>query len=187
MNKHMVLHAATTASLILCAPAWAQTTGTTSSGTVTVTGTVPSLCFGGTLTGGSNIDLGVLIDTSTGLLRTDLAAPTRTLTGAFCSTRSVISIEATPLLSQNATATPPAGFSRTVNYRATASGWTPSSAVYTTGAASNPAASQSRATAFQGDITITLDSFLTDGGTGLRLVSDPLYRGTVTVTLSVAD
>ncbi|MFS2110214.1 hypothetical protein ACCC88_11030 [Sphingomonas sp. Sphisp140] len=187
MNKHMIFRAALTASLVTCAPAIAQTTGTTSTGTVTVTGTVPSLCFGGTLTGGSNIDLGVLIDTTTGLLRTDLPAPTRTLTGAFCSSRSVISVDATPLLTQNATGTPPAGFSRTVNYRATASGWSPTSAVFTTGAATNPAASQNRDTAFQSDITITLDNFLTGGGTGLRLVSDPLYRGAVTVTLSVAD
>ena len=36
---------------------------------------------------------------------------------------------------------------------------TASSAVFTTGAASNPAASQNRDTAFQSDITITLDSF----------------------------
>jgi hypothetical protein len=184
-----VFHAALTASLTIGAPAWAQTTGTgtTSTGTVTVTGNVPALCHGGTLTGGSTIDLGVLSDTSTGLLRTDLPAPSRTLTGAFCSTRSVISVEATPLLSQNATGTPPSGFSRTVNYRATASGWTDTAAVFVTGAGSNPAASQNRGTAFQGNIAITLDNFLTGGGTALRLVADPLYRGAVTVTLSVAD
>lgn len=170
-------------------PAQAQTAGngSTSTATVPVTGTVPALCHGGTLTGGGAFSLGVLTDTSTGLLRTDLSAPPQTLSGAFCSTRSRIVLEATPLLSQNATGTPPAGFSRTVNYRAVASGWTEAPAVFATADAGHPAAEQERSTAFQGDIAISIDSFATAGGAALRLVADPLYQGAVTVTLSVAN
>ena len=155
-------------------PAQAQTAGngSTSTATVPVTGTVPALCHGGTLTGGGHLRAQLLADG---------------LSGAFCSTRSRIVLEATPLLSQNATGTPPAGFSRTVNYRAVASGWTEAPAVFATADAGHPAAAQERSTAFQGDIAISIDSFATAGGAALRLVADPLYQGAVTVTLSVAN
>ena len=152
-----------------------------------VTGNVPVLCTGGTLTGGdSTFDLGVLIDVNTGFLRTDLAAEPKTLTGAFCSSRSTITILADPLAAQNFTAPPSDGFSRIVHYTATASGWTPSAAVYATGDGPHPA-SQQRDTAFTGDITVSIGDFLTGGGSALRLVADPSYRGLVTVTLSVAE
>jgi len=154
----------------------------------TVTGNVPALCSGGTIAGtGSTFDLGVLIDTTTGLLRTDLAAPPKVLTGSFCSSRSTITVNATPLAAQNFTATAPAGFSRTVDYTATASGWTPTAATFATGAGSNPGAVQTRPTAFSGDITVAIGTFSTNGGSGLRLVSDTSYLGVVTVTLAVAN
>lgn len=153
-----------------------------------VTGNVPALCSGGTIAGtGSTFDLGVLIDTTTGLLRTDLAAPPKVLTGSFCSSRSTITVNATPMVAQNFVATAPAGFSRTVDYTATASGWTPTAATFATGAGSNPGAIQSRGTAFSGDITVSIGTFATNGGSGLRLVSDTSYLGLVTVTLAVAN
>jgi hypothetical protein len=156
-------------------------------GVVSVTGTVPALCFGGTLTGGGSFDLGVLVDTTTGLLRTDLTASPKTLTGAFCSARSRIGISATQLAAQNNTATPAGGFSRIVDYRATASGWTSTAATFMTGSDNNPGSSQERATAFQGDITVGIGNFSTSGGNGLRLIADPSYLGAITVTLSVAN
>lgn len=153
-----------------------------------VTGNVPALCSGGTVAGtGSTFDLGVLIDTTTGLLRTDLAAPPKILTGSFCSSRSTITVSATPLAAQNFTATAPAGFSRTVDYTATASGWTTTAASFATGAGSNPGATQTRLTAFSGDIAVAIGTFSTNGGSGLRLVSDTSYLGVVTVTLAVAN
>jgi hypothetical protein len=156
--------------------------------TFTVTGNVPALCSGGALSGtGSTFDVGVLIDTATGFLRTDLAAPNKQLSGSFCSARSTITVNATPMLAQNFTGTPPANFSRTVNYTATASGWTDAPAVFTVGAASNPAAVQQRPTAFTGDITVGVSSFTTAGGSALRLVADTSYLGTVTVTLAVVN
>lgn len=162
----------------------AQTTAT--SGPFPVTGNVPALCTAGVNAGTGTFDLGVLTDVSTGLLRNDLAAPPKVLTGAFCSARSNITISATPLNSV-ANLTAPAGFSRSVNFTATAAGWTTTPATFTTGAASNPGATQLRATAFSGDITVSIGGFSTAGGNGLRLVADPSYLGSVTVTLAVAS
>ncbi|WP_067732984.1 hypothetical protein [Novosphingobium naphthalenivorans] len=152
-----------------------------------VIGSVPALCSGGTLSGNGTFDLGVLTDTTTGLLRTDLSAPDQVLAGSFCSTRSTIQIVATPMTAQNFTTTPPSGFSRTVNYVATASGWTTVPASFDTSAVSNAAATQSRDTAFTGDITVGLSSFSTSGGSALRLVSDTNYQGSVTVTLTAVE
>lgn len=157
-------------------------------GPIPVTGTVPPLCTAGTNSSGSgNFDLGVLTNTGTGLLRNDLVAPPKVLTGAFCSARSNITVSATPMLSVTNTAAPSGGFSRTVNFTATAAGWTTTPASFTTGAASNAAATQQRATAFTGDITVSINGFSTGGGNGLRLVADPAYLGSVTVTLAVAS
>jgi hypothetical protein len=173
---------------LLALPGVALAQSTTDTKNFAVTGTVPQMCAGGTLVGGnSTFDLGVLIDTTTGFLRTDLAAPNKVLTGAFCSGRSTITVSATAMAAQNFTATPPASFSRIVNYTATASGWTTTPASFTTGAASNPAATQARATAFTGDIAVGIGSFSTGGGSGLRMVADTEYRGIVTVTLAAAN
>jgi hypothetical protein len=166
----------------------AAQSNTATAGPFPVTGNVPALCSGGTLgTGATAFDLGVLIDTTTGFLRTDLAAPAKILAGAFCTSRSRIAIAATPLQSVTNTAVPGSGFSRAVNYTATATGWTATPATFATGAASNPESGQDRSTPFQGDITIAIGSFSTAGGNGLRLIADPAYQGTVTVTLSVAN
>lgn len=177
--------------LALCAvaaaaPVFAQSD--TDAKNFAVIGNVPALCSGGILTGaGSTFDVGVLIDTATGFLRTDLAAPDKLLAGSFCSARSTIAVDATPMLAQNFTGTPPTGFSRTVNYTATASGWTATPAVFTVGAASNPASVQTRPTAFTGDVTVGVSSFTTAEGAALRMVADTSYVGTVTVTLAVAN
>jgi hypothetical protein len=121
------------------------------------------------------------------LLRSDLAAPPKVLTGAFCTSRSRISVTATPLQSVTNTGLPGSGFSRTVNYTATATGWTENPAAFATGDASHPNAGQDRSTAFQGDILVSIGSFSTAGGDTLRLIADPAYQGTVTVTLAVAN
>ncbi|KHK93737.1 hypothetical protein LK12_04705 [Novosphingobium malaysiense] len=180
-----------TASMLALAalPAAASAQSATDSSTkeFAVTGNVPALCTGGTLTGDGTFDLGVLTDTATGLLRTDLSAPDQVITGSFCSTRSTIEIAATAMTAQNATATPPAGFSRTVNYVATASGWTTTPASFDTAATTNSAAMQTRDTAFTGDIAVALSNFSTGGGDTLRMVSDTDYQGSVTVTLTAAN
>lgn len=173
--------------LALALPAAAQAQSTTATKSFTVQGNVPAMCAGGTITGGNGtFDLGVLADTTTGQLRSDLSAPNKVITGSFCSSRSTIAVAATAMAAQNFTSTPPGGFSRTVNYVATASGWTTTPASFDTGAASNPAAVQTRATAFTGDITVGISGFATGGGNALRLVADTNYSGLVTVTLTAA-
>lgn len=179
-----------TAALALALPGLAQAetvAGSSDSQTVGIIGTVPAICFGGNLTGDGTFDLGVLVDLTTGQLRTDLSAPNKVLVGSFCSTRSTITISATPLEAQNYVATAPNGFSRAVHYQATASGWTTTPATYNTAAASNTGATQSRSTAFTGDITVGISNFSTDGGSTLRLVGDSEYRGVVTVTLAAVN
>ncbi|MFI4933453.1 MAG: hypothetical protein ACHP7N_02435 [Caulobacterales bacterium] len=157
-------------------------------GPMNVTGNVPALCSGGTVTNNDTVfALGTLIDTATGLMLPNLSAPPKTVTGSFCNTKSSISVVATPLLAQSFTGTPPADFTKALDYTATASGWTTTAASFTTDAASNPAATQTRDTAFTGTITVAVSAFAPVGGPSLRLVADPNYQGTVTITLAVVS
>lgn len=150
-----------------------------------VIGNVPAICIGGSVAADGGIfDLGVLVDTSSGLLRTDLSAPNQVLSGGFCSSRSSIAVAATPIVAQTFTSTAPAGFSRSVDFTASASGWTDVPASFSTASSSNPAARQTRSTAFTGPITVGIANFATTGGSALRLVADGSYSGTVTVTLT---
>jgi len=152
-----------------------------------VTGNVPTLCSIGTLdSDGGTFALGTLIDLSTGKLRTDLSAEDKQLTGAFCTARSTVEISATPLLAESDPSVP-TGFSKGVHFTATASGWTETAASYDTADATHPDASQTRSTAFQGDITVGIDDFRTMGGDNLLLVADPSYLGSVVVTVTSAD
>jgi hypothetical protein len=165
----------------------AQST-TATAGPFPVTGNVPALCSAGTLSEGNGVfAVGVLVDLSTGFLRNDLSAPPKVLQGSFCTSRSTITVAATPLVAQAFTTTPPTGFSKTVNFTATAAGWTPAAASFTTGSATNPAAVQTRDTGFTGNITVSIGNFSTGGGPTLRLVEDPLYQGAVVVTLAAAS
>ena len=184
MRKLILLASA----LILAVPAAAQAqSSSTSSKTVSIIGTAPAMCFGGTLTGDGTYDLGILIDTTTGQLRTDLIAPPKLLVGSFCTGRSTITIQATPLVAQNFTTTPPGGFARSVDYVATASGWTVIPASYNTAASANTAATQTRPTSFTGDVSVAISGFSTTGGQSLRLVADNNYRGLVTVTIAAVN
>lgn len=200
LRRSTAIVAMMAALAIQSAPALAQKVGGTPTPTPTSTasavatqtlnviGSVPAQCVGGTIAGGSStFDLGVLTNTTTGLLRTDLAAPARVLSGSFCTSRSTISVVASPIAAQTFTATAPTGFARTVDYTATASGWTTTPASFATAAATNPAATQTQASAFTGDITVGIGSFATTGGGTLRLVADTNYAGTVTVTLTASN
>lgn len=176
------------AMLVAATATQAREASDTDSQAFAVTGNVPPLCSGGTLSeADGSFDLGTLVDTTTGFLRTDLSAPAQVMGGAFCSARSTISVSATRLAAVNYTTTPPAGFSREIDYTATASGWTPTAATFATAASSNPGAVQTRDDAFTGAITVGVSGFATNGGSTLRPVADTEYRGIVTVTLSAAD
>lgn len=167
------------------ASAFAQSTS--QAGPLPVTGNVPAVCAAGAVSGGDNVfAVGVLVDTTSGFLRTDLSAPDKTLAASFCNARSTISISATPMTAQSAVGAAPAGFTNAVDFTAVASGWTATAASTSTGAGVNTSATQSRDTAFAGDIVVSLSDFAPAGG-ALRPVADPEYRGTVTVTLAVAN
>lgn len=168
----------------LAMPARAQDVGSSDSTSFAVTGNVPALCAGGTLDGGGSFDFGILIDLTTGLLREDLAADAQTMTGAFCSARSTITVDASPMLAQNYLAAPPAGFSRSIDFVATASGWTETAASFDTAAAANPGSVQQRDSAFTGDIVVTVNGLAVTGGASLRPVADSQYLGQVVVTLA---
>jgi hypothetical protein len=149
---------------------------------------VPVLCAGGTLSAADGaFNVGTMIDTSTGFLLRTLTAPSQTLAGSFCSPRSIIQVSATPMIAQNFNANPPPGFSKTVHYTATASGWTDVPATYATGSATNASASQTRNSAYTGNITVSVANFSTAGGDALRMVGDTSYLGLVTVTVSAAN
>jgi hypothetical protein len=185
-----LLAALTPLALALATAAAAQTAGPSDSvGPIQITGFVPNnICTLGNLSDGDNLfDVGVMIDTATGLLRPDLSAPPKVLTGTQCSSRSLLTIAATTMTAQAFTATPPAGFSRAVDYTATASGWTPTSASYSTGSSVNAAATQVRETPGAADITISLSNFATTGGDALHPVADDTYQGAVVVTLAAAS
>jgi hypothetical protein len=184
--RHIAL---TTIGLALASPALAQNAGPSSTqGPITINGTVPLLCAGGTLSvADGSFDVGTLIDTSTGFLLPTLSAPSRTLSGSFCSPRSTIQVAATPMIAQNFAANPPSGFSKTVHYTATASGWTDIPATYSTAAVANPSAIQSRNSAYTGNITVSVSNFTTGGGDALRMVGDTSYLGLVTVTVAAAN
>lgn len=189
MNKISLFSLTVLSCFVAASPAWAQVaTNTSVTNPFQVVGNVPSICAGGTLTSfNGTYDVGTMIDTSTGFLLPNLTAPSKTLTGSYCSARSSISVVATPMTAQSATGTLSAGFSRTVNFTATANGWTTAPASFTTGAAINGTAVQTRDSAFTGDITVAVSNFTTSGGNTLRMVADPVYQGTVTVTLAVVN
>jgi len=167
----------------LAASAAAQDTD--QAGPIPITGNAPTFCTVGALQGADNVfDLGILVDTTTGLLLQSLSAPPKTLTGAFCNTGSTISISATPIEAQTLTGAPPSGHSDEVDFTATASGWTDVPAVFSTANGANPQATQTRATPFAGDIVVSIGSFETAGGSSLRMLADPVYRGSITLTLT---
>lgn len=175
-------------AVAVASSATAQTLSPSASrGPIPVTGEVSAFCSLSAVNGGQeSFDLGVLVDTSTGLLASDLAAEPKTLGASFCNARSNITVSASPLTAQTFTSTPPAGFSRTVDYVAQAAGWTPTPARFDTAASANAAASQLQASPLSADIVVSLSDFSTRGG-ALRLAGDDVYQGSVSVTLGVVN
>jgi hypothetical protein len=157
-----------------------------STGPIPVTGNVPALCsFGQINTDVGPFALGTLIDTTTGLLRSDLNPTPKTITGSWCNAQSTLNVSAVVMTAQNFVGDPPANFSTGVHFTATASGWTPSNAVFSTGTAgAQAAATQTQNLPNAGTITLSLSQFATRGGPTLRPVADTAYEGTVTLTLT---
>jgi hypothetical protein len=142
--KSILSIAATSFAMLIAGQASAQQVPglTSTSPNMPVTGNVPTLCAVGAVGGQGSFPLGVLIDTATGKMRAGLSAPDQTITGSWCNAPSSVSISATQLSAVNFTATPPTGFSRSLNYTATASGFSALPASFTTGAATNTGATR---------------------------------------------
>jgi hypothetical protein len=157
---------------------------TSTSPNMPVTGNVPTLCAVGAVGGQGSFPLGVLIDTATGKMRTGLSAPNQTITGSWCNAPSSISISATQLAAVNSTGTPPTGFSRTLNYTATASGFSALPATFTTGAATNTNALRTVGGPITAPIVIAV-SAVSPVGDNPFLVADTSYQGIVTITLAI--
>jgi hypothetical protein len=169
------------------AAAMAQTTET---GTVAVQGQVRPVC----ILGNPNpalVNLGQLSASSGPRTGKTTVIPNQTVTlpASFCNfAGSVVTVTATALTSSD-TSAPQPGFSRAVNYTATASNWASGSSTATTAALANgtvPTANGAGATQPLpkiADITLTLSNFTAPGD--LILVAGN-YSGTVVVTLGPA-
>jgi hypothetical protein len=187
-TKHVALVVAI-AGLALSSPASAQVLGpTATTGPIPVIGSVPTFCTGGTVSGTDGVfNVGVLVDQTTGFLRTDLAAPPKTVAGAFCNAASSITIGATRMIPTSFAGLAPTGFTTGVDYIATATGWTTTDATTSTSQATNPGAVQQRPTPGGSNILVAVSGFSATGGNTLRPVADPLYRGQVVLTLAVVN
>lgn len=172
---------------LLPAPALAQSEAT---GTVAIDGRVAPVC----ILGNPNpalVDLGQLSASSgprTGRIAV-IPSHTVTLPASYCNfAGSVVTVTATALTSNDASSPQP-GFSRAVNYTASASNWASGASTTTTAAlrdGSSPTSSGTGATQplpKVADILLTLSNFTAPG--------DPIlvagnYSGTVVVTLGPA-
>ncbi|MGV3512408.1 MAG: hypothetical protein ACO1OX_10440 [Novosphingobium sp.] len=160
---------------------------TTATGQVAVSGSVSRLCILGEPSR-AVVDLGQMVQTSGALVGriAALANQSVTLPGSFCNfAGSAIGVEASALLG-DAGNTPPSGFSRAVNYTATASGWGASGTAATTNAAADGSAPEASASGSiqpepkLGDIDVTLSTF-TAPQNALLVAGN--YSGRVTITL----
>jgi hypothetical protein len=169
------------------ATAIAQTTET---GTVAVEGQVRPVC----ILGNPNpalVNLGQLSASSgprTGRIAV-IAPRTVTLPASYCNfAGSVVTVQATALTSSD-TSAPQPGFSRAVNYTATATNWANGGSTATSAALRDGSTATASGTGATqplpkvADITLTLSSFTAPGD--LILVAGN-YSGTVVVTLGPA-
>ena len=164
------------------------------SGQLNITAEVPKACsLGDTTNAVITITAGAsgLADPMTGRLSSEARANgTFTINNSWCNSASTLKITAAPIVAKTATGAPIFGYSRAVNYKATASGWTPTNAVATTNAASDGLAgtvsnAQNQPTPRISAIVVSLSDLSTGGGANLKLVADDNYSGSVTLTLAV--
>lgn len=161
----------------------------TPSGTYDVRGSVQSRCSTGTSGGITSLETTV---ERSGRLPSNLDNRSFVLLGLMCSSASQIRVSATPLRRSPAFITISPGQSQTVNYTATASGWSPTAASVTTAMVSAIGADtvyvgapQTLTTARAGSITVTVNNFsiVKGNGNSSKLI-DGHYSATITVSLT---
>lgn len=179
------------APLLAVAPAFAQASDS-DTGEVSIDGRVASLCILGDASQ-AVVDLGQLIETSgsrVGRIDT-IGARSVTLPDSFCNfAGSTLSVEATALVEDSAAvAATPSGFSRAVNFEASASVWGSGSADAATAAGADGTGPTSNGvsavepTPRITDIVVDLDGWSVPGDALLIAGS---YSGLVRITLGPA-
>lgn len=171
------------------APASAMAADSSDSKTVKITGEVSQLCVLGEPTR-TNVPLGQMAETSGSNVGRLKAIPTETVTlaNSFCNfAHSAVTVKASALVADD-TSTPPTGFSRAINYKVVASGWSAGGDATVTTADDRlglaPAVQGSgadQATPKLSDIVLTFSDFVTPGNS---LLISGGYSTDVTVTLS---
>lgn len=178
------------ALIALAALPAAASAQTTEQGMVDVVGSVRPICILGEPTP-ALVNLGQLSAASGPRTGRIAVIPPQTviLPASFCNfAGSVVSVSATALTANDPTA-PSAGFSRAVNYTATATGWSTGSSSATTSAlgdGSNPTANGTGAVMpapHVADITLALSSFTAPGD---QILVAGNYSGNIVVTLGPA-
>lgn len=172
------------ASAVLAAATATPVLAQTTTGTVTIDGSVAPRCL--FTTSNAVINAGELALTGTGasagkLDASKLDGQSRTLVGWCNGTASSMSVEALPVVNTTVTSAPPAGFDRVVNYTATATANSVNAADSSIVAG---AGSPSTVGLFTGNVTVTLSGSSTPGA-GLLVAG--AYQGETRVTLAAAN
>lgn len=176
------------ALVLLPVPAAAQSA--TATGTVAVGGQVAPLCIIGQ-PNPPTVNLGALANSSGARVGrvVSFSPQTVTLPASFCNfAGSQLTVQATALLSADS-ASPPSGFSRAVNYTATASGWATTNAVAVTAALNDGVNATAVGTGSTqplpriADLSVVLSNFTAPGD---AILVAGAYSGTIIVTLGPA-
>lgn len=187
--KHKATFVLAIAFAASAVPASAQTKGS-DAGTVAVDGRVAPVCVLGAPSR-PTVDLGLLAATSGSRAGRIAVLPDQPVTfpGSFCNfAGTAIRIDATALTAVDSS-TPQPGYSRAINYTATANGWTSDTSGATTAALSDGTSPSTIGTGTTqplpniANIGVTLSGFTVPGD--LLLVAGT-YNGIVTVTLGPA-
>lgn len=188
-QAYLRILAALITPLTLAAPqAIAATTTKASTTVLTVSGNAPGACTLG-IAGDRTLNIGEMVDPTTGELATISNPPSTSIAGSWCNTASTLTVLATPLVAQSFFGAPPSGFTKAVNYTATVSAWTTSPATFTTsgdvsGVQHNTTpGSQVQGSPSTATMVVSIGSFASPSA-GDFLVADPNYSGTITITLT---
>lgn len=178
--KKLTIALAALASTTLASPALAVTPSGDSTGTVTINGSVADRCL--FTTPSKTINLGELSQGGTtddaGKLDSSVVDnQSETLVGWCNGTSATMTVEAEPIVNTDFTGTPPDGFTRVVNYTASAEA---NEETATDSSTDDGAGTAADVGIFTGNVVVTLSN----SSAGSDLLVAGAYAGQVLVTLS---